>query len=103
MAHRERLQTGQSGLEQTAFVVTLRLVTVCVTEMGLYTGNPITKPPYSPLYTGMDEAHDIFTSCNVVICIDLNLHESTLLATTILPTNRRLTTRLKNVNRMNVR
>jgi hypothetical protein len=103
MAHRERLQTGQPGLEQTPFVVSFRFVTVCVTEMRLYTGNPITEPPYSPLYTGMDEAHDIFTSCDVVICIDLNLHESTLLATTILPTNRNLTTRLENVNLMNIR
>jgi hypothetical protein len=88
MAHRKRLETGKSGFEQAPLVVTLRFVTVRVTEVSLHPGNPVAKPSYSPLYTGMDEAHDIFTSCDVVVCIDLNLHESTLLATAIHSTDR---------------
>jgi hypothetical protein len=92
MAHRERLEASQSGLEQTPFVVTLRLVAICVTEVSLPAGNPVTKTAYRPLYTGLDEAHDILTSCDVVVCMDLNLHESTLLSATIHSTNRTLTT-----------
>jgi hypothetical protein len=83
MAHRERLKTGQSGFKQTPFVVTLRFVTVRVTEVSLHAGNPVAKPAHSPLYSGLNEAHDIFTSCDVVICMNLNLHESPLLITTI--------------------
>src|SRR6185503_9337099 len=83
MAHHQRLETGQSSFEQTPFVVPLRFVTVCVAEVSLHAGNPVGKTAYSPLYTGIDEAHDIFTPCDVVVGIDLNLHESPLLANTI--------------------
>ena len=83
MAHRDRLQTRQSGFEQTPFVIPLRFVTVRVAEVNLHAGNPVGKTAYSPLYTGIDEAHDIFTPCDVVVGIDLNLHESPLLANTI--------------------
>ena len=71
--------------------------------MSLHAGNPVAKTAYSPLYNGMDEAHDILTSCDVVVCFDLNLHESILLATIIHSTDRTLATSLRNVNRMNVR
>jgi hypothetical protein len=52
--------------------------------VSLHTGNPVAKPAYSPLYTGLNEAYDILTSCNVVVCMNLNLHESTLLALTVI-------------------
>jgi len=75
MADRDRLETGQSGFEQTPFVVTLRFVTIDVTEVRLHAGNPVGKSAYSPLDAGVDEAHDIFTPCDVIVSIDLNLLE----------------------------
>jgi hypothetical protein len=84
MAHRDRLETSQSGFEQTSFVVTLRLMAICVTEVSLHAGNPGGKSAYGPLYSGLDEAHNIFTSGDVIVCMDLNLHEFTPLITPFL-------------------
>jgi hypothetical protein len=75
MADRDRLKTGQSGFEQTPFVVTLRFMTIGVTEVSLHAGNPVGKSAYSPLYSGLDEAYNILTSGDVIVCVDLNLHE----------------------------
>ena len=84
MAHRNRLETSQSGFEQAPFVVTLRFMAICVTEVSLHAGNPVGKSAYSPLYSGLDKAHNIFTSGDVMVCIDLNLHEFTPLTTPFL-------------------
>jgi hypothetical protein len=84
MADCDRLETGQSGFEQAPFVVTLGFMIVCVTEVSLHAGNPVGKSAYSPLYSGLDEADDIFTPCDVIVCMNLNLHEFTPLTTPFL-------------------
>jgi hypothetical protein len=75
MAHRKRLEAGKSGLEQAPFIVTPRFVAVRVAEMGFHAGNPVGKTTYRALHAGMNEAHDILSPRNVVVCVDLNLHE----------------------------
>jgi hypothetical protein len=59
-------------------------MTICVTEVSLHAGNPGGKSAYGPLYSGLDEAHNIFTSGDVIVCMDLNLHEFTPLTTPFL-------------------
>jgi hypothetical protein len=78
MAYRKRLEAGKSGFEHAPFIVTPRFVAIRVTEMNFHTSNPVGKTTYSALHTGMNEAHDILSSLNVVVCVDLNLHEFSL-------------------------
>jgi len=100
MAYRKRLEAGKSGFEHTPFIVTPRFVAVRVTEMNFHTGNPIGKTTYRALQAGIDEARDILSSLNVVVCVDLNSHEFSPLAATIHPSERTQTTRLINVNQL---
>lgn len=100
MAYRKRLEAGKSGFEHAPFIVTPRFVAVRVTEMNFHTGNPVGKTTYRALHAGMNEAHDILSSLNMVVCVDMNLHEFSPLAATIHTTERPRTTRLINVNRL---
>lgn len=86
MAYRKRLEAGKSGFEHAPFIVTPRFVAVRVTEMNFHTGNPVGKTTYRSLQARMNELHDILASLNVVVCVDLNLHEFPPLAATIHPT-----------------
>jgi hypothetical protein len=100
MAYRKRLEAGKSGFEHAPFIFTPRFVAVRVTEMNFHTGNPIGKTTYRALHAGMNEAHDILSSLNMVVGVDLNLHEFCPLAAAIHPTERTRTTRLIYVNRL---
>jgi hypothetical protein len=80
MAYSDGLEASQSGFKHTPNVVTLRFVTVCVTEMCLDPGNPVAKSAHSSLDAGVNQRNDRFSPLDVIVRMDLNLHGGTSLA-----------------------
>jgi hypothetical protein len=77
MGHGNGLVTGQSGFQHAPDVVSLRFVAVGIAEMGLDPCNPITKSADRSLDTGLNKGDDLFTSVDIIVRVDLNLHPTT--------------------------